>query len=169
MPQTELSFYARYRKMFPEERVLTSWDIKHLNKAEFVSRNSKDPSTKVGAVITTMSNRPVSEGYNGLPQRVADTQERLNNRELKYKMIIHGELNALIFAQRDVTNCKLYTYPFMPCSVCAGIMIQAGISDVIAPYSDNPRWADMFQLSLEMFHEAGVTLFLVKPEQWSPK
>jgi len=137
------------------------WDRWFLGMADYVSSASKDPSTKVGAVIVDENRRIVSTGYNGLPQGVEDTDERLNNRELKYKLIVHGERNALLFAGRSVHGCTLYTTPFMPCSVCAGMVIQAGIKRVVAPYSDNPRWAEDFKLTEQLFSEAEVELVLL--------
>lgn len=137
------------------------WDRRFLELAQYISGWSKDPSTKVGAVITDAKNRVVSVGYNGLPMGVEDTDERLNNRDLKYKMIVHGERNAMLFAGRSIDGCTLYTWPFMPCSVCASMVIQTGISRVVAPFSDNPRWAEDFKLSEQLFSEAGVKLLLL--------
>jgi dCMP deaminase len=137
------------------------WDRRFLELARFISCWSKDPSTRVGAVIVDENRRIVSTGYNGLPQGVEDTDERLQNRELKYKLIVHGERNAVLFAGRSVHGCTLYTTPFMPCSVCAGMMIQAGIKRVVAPYSDNPRWIEDFKLTEQLFGEAGVELVLL--------
>jgi len=95
------------------------WDVFYLGLAEFMSTASKDPSTKVGAVVVDKYNAAIGLGYNGFAPGVADTEERLNNRELKYKLVVHGEINAMNFAQRDLHGCTLYTWPFMPCSVCA--------------------------------------------------
>lgn len=156
---------------FPIEKVsspLTHWDHRYLDLARYISTWSKDPSTRVGAVIADAQGRIVSVGFNGLPRGVRDTHERLNNREIKYKMIVHGERNAILFAGRSVAGCTLYTTPFMPCSVCAGMVIQAGITRVVAPYCDNERWQADFRLTEEMFKEAGVELILV-PEATAPQ
>lgn len=136
------------------------WDLRFIGLAKHVSEWSKDPSTKVGAVITKR-NRLVSVGFNGLPEEVEDTYERLNNRDLKIKTVIHGEINALIFAEKDVTGCTVYTYPFMPCSNCASQLIQEGIKRVVAPKNDNPRWVDSFKISMDLFSEAKVELLLL--------
>jgi dCMP deaminase len=141
---------------------LTKWDKRYLELAEFVSKWSKDPSTKVGAVVVSPKNTVVSLGFNGLPIGVADTHERLFNRELKYKMIVHGEINAITFSGQSLANCVLYTWPFMPCSRCAGSVIQSGIKKVIAPYSNNERWIEDFELTRLMFSEAGVDMIEVK-------
>jgi dCMP deaminase len=133
------------------------WDQRHLQHAQYISTYSKDPSTKVGAIITN-GKRIVSVGYNGFPQRVLDSPERLKDREVKYKMVVHGEVNAMHFAECSIQGFTLYTYPFMPCSVCAGQVIQRGIRRVVAPFNDNERWAESFVLTRAMFKEAGVQL-----------
>lgn len=139
------------------------WDLEFLSLAKRISKRSKDPSTKVGAVITN-GKRIVSTGYNGLPQKMVDTKDRLDNRELKYRIIIHGEINAILFAQRDLTDHTLYTWPFMPCSNCASIVIQAGITRVVSLLNNNERWKEAFLLTEESFRESGVELVLYTEE-----
>lgn len=135
------------------------WDFRFLDLAEFVSGWSKDPSTKVGAVITDNSNRIISIGYNGFAQGISD-DNRLDDRETKYKMIIHGEVNAILFANKPIEHCTLYTYPFMPCPRCSSMIIQTGIQRVVS-YNNMPeRWKEEFELSKYLFKEAGVELKL---------
>ncbi len=136
------------------------WDKFFLGLAEYTSTASKDPSTKVGAVIVDEDRRVVSIGYNGFPKGVQDLESRLNERELKYKFIVHAERNALLFANKSAQECTIYTYPFMPCSACAGMLIQAGIKQVVSFYKKDTRWLDDFKISTTMFDEAGIKLFL---------
>ncbi len=139
------------------------WDAYFIGVARCISNASKDPSTKVGAIIVDRDRRIVSTGYNGFPRGVVDSEERLHNRDVKYKLIVHAERNAIIFARQDLRGCIIYTYPFMPCAPCAGMVIQAGIVEVVAPRNDNPRWQDDFLLTEDMFREAGVKLRLLEP------
>lgn len=144
--------------------MITKWDLKYIKLAEYIANEwSKDPSTRTGAVITD-GVKPISFGVNGLPMGIEDTDERLQNRELKLKIIIHCERNALIFAQRSLVGCTLYTWPFMSCATCASMMIQSGIKRIVAPHSENPRWVDDFKLTTELFNEAGVEMVLLQPE-----
>jgi dCMP deaminase len=136
------------------------WDRWFLGLAEYVSTASKDPSTQVGAVIKDEKNRIVSMGYNGMPRGISDTVERLHNRELKYKVIIHAERNALLFADTSLDGCTIYTHPFAPCTVCAGLIIQSGITRVVSLKNDNPRWIEDIKISTELFAEAGVEFAL---------
>jgi dCMP deaminase len=137
----------------------SKWDLRFLDLSEFISSWSKDPSTKVGAVITDNNNRIISVGYNGFPQDIVD-DGRLEDRETKYKIIVHGEMNAILFANRSLHNCTLYTYPFMPCPRCAGMVIQTGIKRVVS-YNHMPeRWANEFEVSQQLFEESGIELTL---------
>jgi len=141
--------------------VTSIWDQRFLDLAQLVASWSLDPSTRVGAVIVDADRRIVSTGYNGLPRGVADLPERLHNRDVKLDMIVHAEVNAILFAKRDLEDCVLYTWPFQPCSRCAGIVIQTGIKKVIAPECNSSRWTASFELSRKMFTEAGVEVQLV--------
>ena len=134
---------------------LFTWDKRFLDTAEHISKWSKDPSTKVGAVIVDDARRIVSVGYNGFPKGVKDN-ERLEVREEKYKIVVHAECNAVLFAQRSLEGCSIYTYPFMPCPSCAGIIIQSGIERVVSYDNKNKRWEDDFKTSREILSEAGV-------------
>lgn len=131
------------------------WDYRFLDLAEFISSWSKDPSTKVGAVIVDKNNRIVSVGYNGFPKHIEDN-DRLTERNIKYNIIVHGEINAILFANKSVEGCTLYTYPFMPCPRCAGLIIQSGIKRVVSVVNKIDRWEKDFQLSRELFHESDV-------------
>jgi len=132
--------------------------------AKLVSTWSKDPSTKVGAVIVDSDNTVISVGFNGLPRRIQDTDQRLNNRDIKLKMIIHAEINAIITAKRPLNGTTIYTYPFMSCSQCAGLIIQSGICRHISYKTNNERWKDSFDLALEMFDEARVIVNLLEEQ-----
>lgn len=135
------------------------WDSRFLDLAKFISSWSKDPSTQVGAVITDSNNRVISIGYNGFPQNIKD-DSRLSVRKDKYQIIVHGEVNAILFANTPLKDCSIYTYPFMPCPRCAGMIIQAGIKRVVS-YNNMPdRWKADFEISSNLFKEAKIELQL---------
>jgi dCMP deaminase len=139
------------------------WDKRFLELAELVGSWSKDPSTKVGAVIVDDNNRIISVGYNGFPKNIEDNH-RLQIREIKYNIIVHGEINAILFANKSVNNCTLYTYPFEPCPRCAGLIIQSGIKRVVAPSNKNTRWEEEFKISRQLFKEAKIVLDYIDEE-----
>lgn len=148
---------------------VSAWDRRFLGLARHVAAWSKDPSTKTGAVIVDSQNRVVSLGYNGLPRGVADTDARLRDRATKYKMIVHCERNAILFARQPLTGCTLYTWPFQSCAPCAAMVIQSGITRCVAPAASPDllsRWADDCDIAQQMFAEAGVVLDVRPLEAW---
>lgn len=127
--------------------------------AKLISEWSKDPSTKVGAVIVDSNRRVVSTGYNGFARGVSDMAERMEDRDVKYRMILHAEENAIMFSKRDLTGCSLYVTSLPPCSHCAALIIQSGIRRVYTKKQEIPeRWKESFELTSTMFSEAGVEL-----------
>ena len=145
--------------------MLDKWDQRFMDLANFVAAWSKDPSTQVGAVIANPhTKRVVSMGYNGFPSGVGDHDHRLENREIKYEMIVHAETNALLFAGPAAENCTLYVTPLPPCARCGVVIIQAGIQRVVAPIPDKSKehWNNQSEISEQMFSEAGVELEYVK-------
>jgi dCMP deaminase len=131
------------------------WDIRFLELAKLISTWSKDPSTQVGAVITD-GIKVISIGYNGLPMSVRDDVNILNNREEKYKYIIHAEMNAILAAKCNLHNFTLYTYPFLPCTNCASMTIQAGIKRVVSIVCQNDRWKERLEQSKDIFNRANI-------------
>jgi len=134
------------------------------------ARMSKDPSTQVGAVIIGPDREPLSDGFNGLPRGIADTEARLNDRELKNKLIVHAEMNAVLNAARVGTALKGATLYLAatnstgeiwggpPCTRCTVELIQAGIIRVITqPRKSVPsRWHEDINFALTLIHEAGI-------------
>lgn len=136
-----------------------TWNRRFLELASYISNWSKDPSTKVGAVIVDQNRRIISTGYNGFPIGVSDDFERLENREFKYKAILHAEENAIMFAKRDLSNCSLYVSSLPPCSHCASLIIQSGIKNVYTWDQEIPdRWIESISITEVMFRESGVKL-----------
>ncbi|MBI07324.1 MAG: CMP deaminase [Rhodospirillaceae bacterium] len=138
------------------------WDIRFIGLAKHVSQWSKDPSTQVGAVIVDQKHRVISLGFNGFARGVRDLAERLENREMKYDMIIHAERNAVLFANAPVDGASVYVWPLLPCAQCAATLIQAGGSEIVAPAADSDRaerWAAQIILARTMFEEAGIKVF----------
>ena len=138
------------------------WDNRFIELAKLVGSWSKDPSTQVGAVIVDCNNRIISIGFNGFPKGVKDSEERLCNREVKYDIIVHAEANALMFANRSVEGCTLYTWPFQPCSKCAALIIQSGIKRVVSVVRDDNRWKKNFDIARQLFKESGIIMECVK-------
>lgn len=140
---------------------MRKWDEHFLRLAELTSRVSKDPSTKVGAVLVSPDRTDIILGYNGFPRKMPDLPEHYENREEKYSRIVHGEVNAVLLARRSVQGYTLYTWPCLSCERCAVLMIQAGIERVVAPYPAEDmrsRWGTSLDRSRQFFRECGVSV-----------
>lgn len=137
------------------------WHYRFLDLADRIATWSKDPSRGVGCVIVTAHKQIVSTGFNGLPRGIEDRPDRLE-RPVKYDLICHAELNAIVQCARNGVSpigCTLYS-SFYPCIGCAIAIIQAGVTEVvtyeIAPGDE--RWLDSIAKSRLVFEEAGITV-----------
>ena len=102
------------------------WDEYFMGIADEVAKRSKDPSSQNGCVIVDERHRPVSFGYNGTIQGADESKLTLTERPMKYYFAIHSEMNALLFAERDLTGCTLYN-KMATCENCLKYCLQAGI------------------------------------------
>ena len=140
-------------------RSLTWWDNWFIKLAEHISTASKDPSTQCGAVIVRPDKTICSMGYNGFPRGMADTEERINNREDKSSRVIHAEVNAILSSRENLKGYTIYTWPFLTCDRCSTVVIQAGITRVVSMTpTENQllRWGKSFSLAKSYYEEAGI-------------
>lgn len=147
------------------------WDRHFLDRCVLNARMSKDPRTQVGAIIIGPDREQRADGFNGFPRGIADTIERLNDRDVKMRLIVHAERNAICNAARigvSVLGCTLYLaatdesgmiWGGPPCTACAIELIQAGIATIVSyPIKAIPsRWHDDLAYARLIFSEAGVT------------
>ena len=142
--------------MTPQEE---NWHIRFIKLAHEVAEWSKDPSTKVGCVLVK-NKRVISTGYNGFPKNISDSFDRLMDREQKYEMTVHAEINAITTAALHGVSTEGATayITFNPCSRCSAVLINAGIDSVyVSTANDIPtRWLSNFILASKLLAEAGV-------------
>ena len=113
------------------------WTKYFMAVAEESGKLSKDPRTKVGAVIVH-NKRIKSTGYNGAPSNFPDElvpkdSEGATLIEKKNTYMCHAELNAILNYDgqiSDLKNSDLYV-TVSPCSRCACMIAQVGIKRVI--------------------------------------
>lgn len=121
---------------------------------------SKGPTSRVGAVIVDRDKRIISAGYNGFAKGTDDDSLLKLSREERLRRVIHAEENALLFAQRNLSDCIIYTTHF-PCSRCAAKIIQCHITEIVTP-QQNPlfeqRWSEDIKASMEMCGQTGVII-----------
>ena len=144
----------------------TRWDLFFLDMVETVSKKSKDPSTKVGAVVVGPDHEVRSIGFNGFPRGVDDTELRYNDRDVKYMWVVHAEQNCVFNSSRSgipLKGCTMYL-DWHPCNECAKAIIQAGITRLVISgdkYDARKedllsRWGKAIEVAEEMLWEAGV-------------
>lgn len=146
------------------------WNSRFLKLAKHVSEFSKDPSTKVGAVIVDDDDNVRTIGYNGFPRGVKDTPERLENRDIKYPFTVHAELNAICTCARVGVPTKGATMvcTHFPCAPCAGAIVQAGFKDVLVIASNEDfsgRWAGTNKNATTIFIEGGVDVVVMTEDE----
>jgi len=145
--------------------ITEKWDKRFLKLAMMISTWSKDPSTKCGAIITDIQHRIVSTGYNGMAQGIVEDDSMWEDKEIKYQHVIHAEINAMMFAGRELRNCTVYTVPIQPCSHCASMLIQAGTLRIVSletPEDIKDRWLESFMRAKKMYDQAGLSFQLYR-------
>lgn len=138
-----------------------AWGDRYISLAKEISTWSKDPSTKVGAVVIGNNGEVLSQGYNGFPRSIKDTPQRLKDRGKKYNLVVHAEMNAIYNASLNGVSLKgstLYVYGLPICNECAKGVIQVGIDKVIAtrPADYNKEWDESIKDAKALFKEAEV-------------
>ena len=135
------------------------WDNRYMDMAMLVATWSKDPSSKIGAVAVNEKGQILTTGYNGFPRGI-DDDDRLNDRPVKYKYIVHAEQNAIYNATYNgvsLHGSTMYVAGLPCCSDCAKGIIQVGVRRVVMNGDPlNGRWAESTRLTLDMFKESGV-------------
>lgn len=142
------------------------WDLRWMRLARFIAGESKDPSTKVGAVGEGETHNLVAFGWNGFPHGIKDHPWRLEDRDTKYDLTVHAEVNLL---QNAPFLVKTLYCTHLPCTRCAVQIIGYQMGAVRKVVADRPsedylsRWGDAVEKSLSLFAEAGVKVFLQEP------
>jgi len=142
------------------------WDSRYLSIARHVAVWSKDPNAKVGAVVADRRRRVIALGFNGLPVNVEDSAERLDDKDQKNAMVVHAEENAILIAGRGAEGGTAYVYGKPVCPRCAGVLIQAGISRVVAERPQEgtlSHWDKVGRLAVKMLCEAQVRVDFIDP------
>ena len=116
----------------------TKWQHRFIELAEHVASWSKDPSTRVAAVLVTADGKIVSVGYNGLPAGFDDS--KITDREYKIPRVIHAELNCIANRNMSINeDCYLFvTHPM--CVECAKIVAAHSFIKGVA-WKFNPEFA----------------------------
>lgn len=143
--------------------ITPSFDELFMRMVYLTATKSKDPSSKIGAVIVK-DNRVISTGYNGFPIGVMDSLERYEVREIKYKFVVHAEHNSILTAARfgiSTHGSTIYTNG-LPCNNCMKSIIQSGINEIVIhslwPDMKHSDWEESSKISKMMMEESGLKL-----------
>lgn len=138
-------------------RIRPTKDSYFMGIAESVKLRSPDPKTQVGAVIVDMNNRIISTGFNGPPAGCADSEVDWLDRESVYPIVVHAEMNAILYAGSRFDGSKLYV-TLSPCKECIKLVAASGIKSII--YKDRykdieqvKKLADFFGVKLIQFED----------------
>ena len=142
------------------------WHIRFLELADCIATWSKDPSRGVGSVSVSPMRQVLATGYNGLPRGFEDHADRLQ-RPVKYDLIVHAEMNAIIQCARNGVSpvgATLYS-SFSPCIHCSLSIVQAGIKRVVtrAIERGDEHWNDSIEKSVVLFEEVGIEYIILEP------
>lgn len=116
------------------------WNTYFMGIAHSVALKSKDPNTKVGAVIVDSGNRIISTGYNGFLPNFPDNEENWS-RPRKYDLVIHAELNAVLYARQPMDGCAVYC-TLQPCKDCTKALLASGIKNIFYSESRHDKIAE---------------------------
>lgn len=147
------------------------WDKRFVEMARLVATWSKDPSTKIGAVIVGPDNEVLSTGYNNFPRNINDDILERSERPEKYFWFEHAERNAVFCAARHgvrLKGCRMFVSCWIPCTGCTRAIIQAGIIEVVLGQkvedASRTKWIEEAERSKQMCEEAGVKLRYYKDD-----
>ena len=147
-----------------------NWDEYFMNIAEVVKKRCSCMSAKKGAILVK-DKQILSTGYNGTAKGIKHCTQgscpRCNDRHLgKLKsgdysvtcICAHAEENAIVQAANTGVSTKgatIYT-TFTPCNMCARMIINAGIKEVVAKvtYPDD--------VGTRLLKDAGVKLRVLR-------
>lgn len=111
-----------------------TWDEYFMMIAEVVAVRSPDPKYKVGAVVVSEDKRILGTGYNGFIKGFDDSSVNWNHRETIRPLIIHAEMNAILYSKTNLTQATLYI-TISPCTECIKLIAASGIKDIV--YKDD--------------------------------
>lgn len=139
---------------------MNKWHNYFMSVAEESAKLSRDPNTKVGAVIVN-NKRIKSTGFNGAPSNFPDDLVPLNSTsnkiiDQKNTYMCHAELNAVLNYDNKISDLKdatLYV-TVSPCSRCACMLAQVGIKKII--YKEKYHRTEETEAAEHIFDVCGI-------------
>ncbi len=133
---------------------MNKWNMRYFSLALEVATWSKDPDKQVGAVCVSPDKRSIITGYNGFPVGIEDTDELLNSRIMKNKLMVHAEANCIVNGDTSLRSWTMHVTK-APCTECVKLIINARIKRVVCP-SPGGSWKDDQLMAISLLTEAKV-------------
>lgn len=133
-----------------------TFDSLFIQICELVKWRSKDPNTKVGCILVSPDHRKVRMGWNSMPSKLLETDDRWQRPE-KYRRVIHAEESAILNAREDLTGWTAFL-SMPPCPSCCRLLIHAGIKRIVYLNEHQNNIQFDYNLSKDMLAEAGIIL-----------
>lgn len=134
-----------------------TWNDMYMEIAEVVAKRSKDPHTKVGAVIVK-DFHILGIGYNAEPKGFSYNFDWYSSE--KYDYVIHAELNAIAnstFFGNSISGATIYL-TLSPCKECMKLIAQYGINTVYykeeyKDFEESKRFAKYTNINLIQYSD----------------
>ena len=138
-----------------------AWDEYFIDIAILVSSRSTCLRKQHGAIIVK-DRQILSTGYNGTPAKITHCETCFRTEHniphgTMYELCrsVHAEANAIVQAAKHgivIDGATIYITG-IPCLMCARLIINAGIKEVVTAFDEDE---DQFQASLELLKEAKI-------------
>jgi dCMP deaminase len=110
----------------------------------------------------------IAQGYNGFPRNFPDNDAWYEDRETKYKYIVHAEMNLILNAVYNGITLKdstVYLFGLPPCVECAKAVSQAGVQRLVVTHDDLPeRWAESLELASQVLTTTRVEVVMLQAD-----
>ncbi len=135
---------------------------------------SPHPTVKVGAVLVGADGKEIARGANrfahGLDWKKPERYED-GSRSMWFNCAEQMVIAQALREKAEVKNARLYI-TLEPCAVCAGLLVECGIKQVILPAHAvtayprlKPKWRKSVEIGLGKLLEAGVKVTAVEADK----
>ena len=160
------------RRLSDSREMDRDWLLKasDIAKASPEKGGSPHPTVKVGAILVDAKGHEIARAANGFAHGIDRRRpERYENgsRSLWINCAEQMVVAKAVRAQANIKGAKLYV-TLEPCAICAGLLVECGIREVVVPLSSRrsyaklkAKWKKSIEIGTSKLTEAGVTITAV--------
>ena len=135
---------------------IPQWDEYFMQLCNVVKLRSRDTKRQVGSILVSDDNRIISTGYNGLKKGSNDDID-WNNRDLIHLLVLHAEVNCLLYATSRFENTTLYS-TLSPCHNCIKLIASSNVKKIIyqdkyKDYDSVKEICQFYNIEITQFHK----------------